>query len=119
MSNKRKRVGPISVYFTREQITAIMYLLDCFPAADPDNKLAADAEKLKRKIMLHGRTFDDRGDEKVSLYFYEEEASKLILLTSIYVSAFGNPTNDYYPQIGLTRKGLGISQEAEQIHSPS
>ena len=117
MKRTRRRVGPISVYLTREQINALIYLLDCFPAADPYNKFAADAEKLKCKIMLHGRKFTDRGDEKVSLYFYEEEASKLILLTSVYAAAFGNPMNDYYERIGLTRKGLGISQEAEQIHS--
>ena len=80
-------------------------------------KQKTDAEKLKRKILLHGRTFNDRGDKKVSLYFYEEEASTLILLTSIYVLAFGNPTNDYYEQIGLTRKGVGSSHDAEQDHS--
>lgn len=119
MSNKRKRVGPISVFLTREQVNALIYLLDCFPAADANNKLAADAEKLKRKILLHGRTFNDRGDEKVSLYFYEEEASTLILLTSVFVLAFGNPTNDYYEQIGLTRKGVGSSHDAEQFHSTS
>ncbi len=117
MKRTRRRVGPIPVYLTREQINALLYLLDCFPAADCNSVFARDAEKLKRKILLHGRTFIDRGDEKVSLYFYEEEASKLILLTSLYLSAFGNLTNDYYPQIGLTRKGLGLSQEAEQNHS--
>lgn len=117
MKRTRRKVGPISVYLTREQINALLYLLDCFPAADADNKLAADAEKLKRKIMLHGRTFNDRGEEKVSLYFYEEEASTLILLTSVFVLAFGNSTNDYYAQIGLTRKGVGISHDAEQEHS--
>ena len=119
MSLRDKKVGPVSVYLTREQVNALIYLLDCFPAADANNKLAVDAEKLKRKIMLHGRTFNDRGDEKVSLYFYEEEASKLILLTSIYVLAFGNPANDYYEQIGLTRKGVGSSHNAEKIHSTS
>ena len=117
MKRTRRRVGPISVFFTREQVNAILYLLDCFPAADCNSVFAHDAEKLKRKILLHGRTFTDLGDEKVSLYFFEEEASKLILLMSLYLSAFGNLTNDYYPQIGLTRKGLGLSQEAEQNHS--
>ena len=34
MSNKRKHIGPVSVYLTREQVNALIYLLDCFPAAD-------------------------------------------------------------------------------------
>ena len=34
MSNKRKHVGPVSVYLTREQVNALIYLLNCFPAAD-------------------------------------------------------------------------------------
>ena len=69
MSNKKKKVGPVSVYLTREQVNALIYLLDCFPAADSNSIFARDAEKLKRKILLHGRTFTDRSDEKVSLYF--------------------------------------------------
>ena len=88
MNNKIKRVGPITVYLSREQVNALLYLLDCFLAADGNSIFASDAEKLKRKILLHGRTFKDRGDEKVSLNFYENEAEKLILLTSLYMSAF-------------------------------
>ena len=34
MNNKMKRVGPIAVYLSREQVNALLYLLDCFPAAD-------------------------------------------------------------------------------------
>ena len=117
MSNKRKNVGPISVYLTREQVNAILYLLDCFPAADSNSVLARDAEKLKRNILLHGRTFLNHGEEKVSLYFYDNEAQKLIMLTSLYLSAFGNTPNDYYEQIGLTQKGVGNSHDAEQDHS--
>ena len=66
-----------------------------------------------------GELVTDRGDEKVSLYFYENEAEKLILLTSLYLSAFGNPAHDYFPEIGLTRKGSGSSRPAEQDHSQS
>ena len=102
MNNKMKRVGPISVYLTREQVNALLYLLDCFPAADSNSIFARDAEKLKRKILLHGRTFTDRSDEKVSLYFYENEAEKMILLTSLYLPAFGNPSHDIYDKIKLS-----------------
>ena len=46
MNNKMKRVGPIAVYLSREQVNALLYLLDCFPAAD-SSIFASDAEKLK------------------------------------------------------------------------
>ena len=62
-----KRVGPIAVYLSRDQVNVLLYLLDCFPAADNSSIFASDAEKLKRKILLHGRTFNERGYEKVSL----------------------------------------------------
>ena len=52
MGNRKKKVGPVSVYLTREQVNAILYLLDCFPAADCSSVFARDAEKLKRKILL-------------------------------------------------------------------
>ena len=50
MSNKRKHVGPVSVYLTREQVNALIYLLDCYPAADSNSVFARDATKIKRKI---------------------------------------------------------------------
>ena len=91
MNNKMKRVGPIAVYLTREQVNELLYLLDCFPAADSSSIFASDAEKLKRKILLNGRTFADRGDEKVSLYFYENEAVILLKAFSLFVYCMEYP----------------------------
>ena len=104
MNNKMKRVGPIAVYLTREQINALLYLLDCFPAADSNSIFASDAEKLKRKILLHGRTFNDRGDEKVSLYFYENEAAILLKAFFLFVYCREYPLKDYIGAFKMRKK---------------
>ena len=52
MNNKMKRVGPIAVYLSREQVNALLYLLDCFPAADSNSIFASDAEKLSKSQMF-------------------------------------------------------------------
>ena len=44
MNNKMKRIGPIAVYLSREQVNALLYLLDCFPAADSNSMFASDTK---------------------------------------------------------------------------
>ena len=52
MNNKMKRVGPISVYLTREQVNALLYLLDCFPAADR-GKSSTESDRAENDAILH------------------------------------------------------------------
>ena len=71
-----------------------------------------------QKIIKHGRTFPHDDMKLVSIYFYDNEASTLIQLVSMYLSAVQENTEDYYDRIGRSRKrGLGNPQSAEQTIS--
>lgn len=118
MNDTNAKIGKIGVILDREQINAVLQVLNCISITDTSNAFAMDAEKLKRKIIQHGRTFNQMSTDKVSLFFYENEAANYIRLTAIFLASVLKVEMDYYPEIGqMHRKGLGISQSAEQNSS--
>lgn len=115
---KKSTLGSVAVKLDRSQANALLQTLSQLAAIDSQNSISQEAQKLVQKILQHGRTFVFHGDEKVSIYFYENEASKLILLTSLYLSAIQPNAEDYFDRIGHShKKGLGMSQSAEQTDS--
>ncbi len=118
MNDTNAKIGKIDVILDREQINAVLQVLNCISVADTSKAFAMDAEKLKRKIIRHGRAFNQMDTDKVSLFFYENEAANYIRLTAIFLASVLKAEMDYYPEIGqMHRKGLGISQSAEQNFS--
>ena len=102
----------------RKEANALLHMLSMISTLEEDNVYSEDARKLMDKILKHGRTFTHKGSDKVSIYFYDNEASMLIQLVSMYLSAVQENTEDYYDRIGRSRKrGLGNSQSAEQTIS--
>ena len=84
----------------KDHINALLYALDLFEKADPDNKLTAYATKLKNKILKHGRTYRHKGEEKAVVYFYEQEAASLIKLLGFFISSTDEPDADFFSLIG-------------------
>lgn len=115
---KKTNLGPVAVKLTRESTNALLQSLNQLYAIDTENSVSQSARKLMQKIIRHGRTFSQGENDKVSIYFYDNEASQLIELTSLFLSALLDCEDDYYERIGLSRKrGLGIPQSAEQNFS--
>ncbi|MCR4761549.1 MAG: hypothetical protein K5705_14995 [Oscillospiraceae bacterium] len=111
-------LGSVAVMLDREHTNALLQMLYQLSAIDAQNAVSQAAQKLMQKILKHGRTFKTKGDEKVSIYFYDNEAVQLIRLTGLYLSAMQTNEEDYFDRIGLSRKkGLGDSQSAEQTVS--
>ena len=118
MNSTNGKIGKIGVILEREQINAVLQALNCISVVDTSNIYSIDAEKLKRKIIQHGRTFNQMDTDKVSLLFYENEAANFIRLTAIFLSSVLAIEKDYYSEIGhIHKKGLGNSQSAEQKSS--
>lgn len=118
MNSTNHKIGQVGVILEREQINAVLQALNCISIADTSNIYSVDAEKLKRKIIQHGRTFNQMDTDKVSLFFFENEAASFIRLTAIFLSSVLAIEKDYYPEIGQThKKGLGNAQSAEQKSS--
>lgn len=115
---KKSNLGPVAVKLSRDDVNALLQILNQLYAIDTENSVSQTARKLMQKIMQHGRTYSHGGDDKVSIYFYDNEASRLIELTSLYLSVLLDKADDYYDRIGIShKKGLGISQSAEQTIS--
>ena len=115
---KNPNLGPVAVKLNRGDVNALLQTLNQIAVIDPENHIAQSAQKLMQKIIKHGRTFPNDEMELVSIYFYDNEASMLIQLVSMYLSAVQENTEDYYDRIGRSRKrGLGNSQSAEQTIS--
>ena len=112
---KKAILGSVAVILNRGDANALLQMLGMLMAIDGSSVVSQEAQKLMQKIMRHGRTFTKGSDEKVSIYFYEKEATDLICLTALYLNAIQIPAEDYFDRIGRShKKGLGYSQSAEQ-----
>ena len=101
---KKTNLGPDAVKMNRESVNALLQSLNQIAAIDPENHIAQSAQKLMQKIIKHGRTFPHDDMKLVSIYFYDNEASTLIQLMSMYLVALEGSTEDYYDRIGRSRK---------------
>ena len=92
MKNKRKNLkrGAVEVFITADVCNSLISALDSFIVADSGNKYAVYAQKIKDKILKHGRWFMNGDEENVAIYFYENESALLIKMFAIYVNAIEN-----------------------------
>lgn len=86
MKNNSKR-GSVEIFITTDLCDSLMSVLDSFIVADSKNKYAVYAQKIKNKILKHGRCFMNGDEENVAIYFYENEAALLIKIFAIYANA--------------------------------
>ncbi|MCM1508101.1 MAG: hypothetical protein NC177_13360 [Ruminococcus flavefaciens] len=87
---KNSKRGAVEVFITTDLCNSLISALDSFIVADSGNKYAVYAQKIKNKILKHGRIFLNSNEENVAIYFYENEAALLIKMFAIYVNATGN-----------------------------
>ena len=92
MKTKRKnsKRGAVEVFITADLCDSLILALDSFIVADSGNRYAVYAQKIKDKILKHGRCFTNGDEENVAVYFYENEAALLIKMFAIYVNATEN-----------------------------
>lgn len=112
---RNKKLGPIEVYLTRDQVNALLMMLETMILSGYDCSFGDMAKALREKIIKYGKPIR-RGDlDEVVIHFYNNEAEKLIALNSLYLALITRDLEDYYPEIGQRyRQGLGESQAAEQ-----
>ena len=115
MKSTNSKLGSVAVTLNRGQVNALLETLNCISVTDTENQFAKDAARLKEKIIRHGRTYQHKNTDSVALYFYDNEASSLIRLLSLFLFSAEDVSADYYPEIGrIHKKGLGIPKTAEQ-----
>lgn len=84
---KNSKKGAVEVFITTDLCDSLIAVLDRFIVADSGNKYAVYAQRIKDKILNHGRCFMNGNEENVAIYFYENEAALLIKMFAIYANA--------------------------------
>mgnify|MGYP006966757007 CR=1 FL=1 len=82
--------GAVEVFISADLCSSLISVLNSFIAADFTNKYAVYAQKIRNKILKHGRVFENNGEKNVAIYFYENESAMLIKLFAIYLNAIEN-----------------------------
>mgnify|MGYP004621309223 FL=1 len=92
MKGERKNIrkGSVEVFISKALCDSIISVLTSFIVADSKNKYAVYAQKIRNKILKHGRVFENNGEKNVAIYFYENESAMLIKLFAIYINAIEN-----------------------------
>ena len=92
----KNKVGPVAVYLSKELLNGMLCCLDYLIACDESHgEWETHAQRLKDKILRHGRKFVSEGVESVAIYFYENEAAILLKAFSLYVFLKDQPQRDY------------------------
>jgi len=101
MKNEKKK-PETNVFLPRQIFNSLISALTYFIASKEeigDTFFSKHSERLKSKILKHGRAFVNEGVESVSIYFYEIESAVLIKLLSYYISLGEKPTADFFAEL--------------------
>ena len=115
MKNTKSKLGTVKVCLERSSVNALLAMLDTMMIAGDETAFGNSSRALRDKIIKYGKPIRLGDMDEVQIFFYENEAEKLIVLVSLYLSLTQNSHPDRYPEIGLRyEKGLGIPKETEQ-----
>ena len=87
------------LYLTKNQVNGLLYVIDCYLQSNADHKYVEFAEKMKQKIIKHGRLFKSRDGETLALHMYDTDFTVMIKLLSTYISAVQEMPKDYFSDI--------------------
>ena len=104
MRAKRVSGEVFPVYLSADNVNAMLAVFDELIQADADNYMAKTAAKLKAKVLQHGRTFYDRRECSVSIYFFPSEIIPLVKILLLMLTLRQPVKTDYYPMIGKVKK---------------
>ena len=114
MAEFKNKVGPIKVYLERDQVNALLSMLDTMVLGGNECAFGDMAKALRDKITRYGKPIRRGELDEVLIYFFDNEAGKMISLMSLYLALTARDIHDYYPEIGHRYyKGFGNSQAAE------
>ena len=102
MLHKKIPQDAFPVYLSADGANTVLAALDTIieAATDPENFILKEAQKLKAKILKHGRTFQSNSERSVSIFFFPSEIIPLLKILIITLSVKMTDITDYYPVIG-------------------
>ncbi len=75
---------------------------------DSNNRYAQLASQLKQTIMRYAKKERRKGDDRAAIILYGKEASALIMLLTIYISAISDDDfvpHDFFSELGKNKRG--------------
>lgn len=87
-----------------DHVNGMLGVFDLLIRTDAKNEITAEAGRLKKKILQHGRTFQSQDEDSVSILFFETELRSLLRILTLYAFAVQQTCRDYYPEIGRVKK---------------
>ena len=101
----KNKVGPVAVYLSKELLNGMLCCLDYLIACDESHgEWETHAQRLKDKILRHGRKFVSECVESVAIYFYENEAAILLKAFSLFIYCMEYPQKDYIGEFKMRKK---------------
>jgi hypothetical protein len=96
---KNKSNPEINLFLSCEIFNSLVSVLEYFIATENEigkTFFSKNAERLKEKIMKHGRAFNNENGENVSIYFYKIEAAVILKLLIYYIALREKPPSDFF-----------------------
>ncbi len=107
----KNKVGPVAVYLSKELLNGMLCCLDYLIAIDEQHgEWEKHAQRIKDKILKHGRKFTSDDSESVVIYFYENEAAILLKAFSLFVFLRTNPQKDYMSLMKTQKKDVSENE---------
>lgn len=92
------------LYLTKNQVNALMYVLDNYLNSKTKHRYVEYAEKMKRKVLNFGRAFNNKGDEMLALHMYDTDFTVIIKLLTTFISVIPKNPKDYFSEIVASKK---------------
>ena len=109
MDKQKSKLKPFTeLYLTKNQIEGMMYVLDSYINADKDHKFGQYADRMKQKILNHGRTFISNQEEMASLLMYETDMVIMVKLFSTYISAVHEMPKEFFAEVVEAQRARAI-----------
>lgn len=100
----KKEKGTVKLIVTREFFNSLVTVLQFFVNVDSKNIYGKYASQLIDTIMLYSRPYSTEVADYAVMYFYENEASVLLYLYTMYFNATEDSREDYYKNIAHLKK---------------
>lgn len=97
---------PETLFLSPELTNYLLSALTRIEEIDTGNRYAQLAGQLKQTILRFSKKEKRKGDDRVAVILYGKEASALIMLLTVYISAVSDSEpHDFFSELGKNIKG--------------
>lgn len=96
---------PETLFLPPDLLNHLCAALTAMEETDSQNRYAQLAGQMKQTIMKYAKKEKRKGDDRAAVILYGKEASALIMLLTVYISAVSDQEpHDFFSELGKNRK---------------